>query len=459
MARRDRRRRFVQEAQAASALNHPHIITIHEIESADGNDFIVMEYVRGKSLDALIPRQGLRLNELLRIAIPVADALAAAHARGIIHRDLKPANVMVGDDGAVKVLDFGLAKLMDRRVTPDEQTVTHVGRRPERARTIAGTAAYMSPEQATGGKVDARSDIFSFGAMLYEMATGTRRVRRGIRRRHACRGASGAAEAADAAVTGAAARARAADSALPPEGAGAALSDDARREHRAAGDQGGVGLGRSRAHRPLPPAPASRRRGHGVAAAIVLVAAAGWLLRPRAAPDRRRCGTCRSRVSMARALAAAVSRWRTGGVFVGQRRRARGRAGATHFDIYLKLVGASDVRRLTTDPGGNWVGGWSPDGRQIACCRVGPHGGTDLTLISPVTGTERKLVGFRSGGPPLAWSPDGRDHRRRRVSAPAGGGIYFIPVDGGEPRLVWRNPRPQSFVSPALRPTAIDWPT
>ena len=88
----------MQEAQAASALNHPHIVTIHEIESDGGIDFIVMEYVRGTSLDALIPRQGLRLNELLRIAIPVADALAAAHARGIIHRDLKPANVMVGDE-------------------------------------------------------------------------------------------------------------------------------------------------------------------------------------------------------------------------------------------------------------------------------------------------------------------------------------------------------------------------
>ncbi len=107
-----RRRRFVQEAQAASALNHPHIITIYEIDTAEAHDFIVMEYVRGKSLDALIPRQGMRLSDALRIAIPVADALAAAHARGIIHRDLKPANVIVGTDGAVKVLDFGLAKLV-----------------------------------------------------------------------------------------------------------------------------------------------------------------------------------------------------------------------------------------------------------------------------------------------------------------------------------------------------------
>ena len=112
MADADRRRRFVQEAQAASALNHPHIITIYEIESADGNDFIVMEYVTGKSLDALIPRHGMRLNDVLRIGTAVADALAAAHARGIIHRDLKPSNVLVGGDGAVKVVDFGLAKLL-----------------------------------------------------------------------------------------------------------------------------------------------------------------------------------------------------------------------------------------------------------------------------------------------------------------------------------------------------------
>src|SRR3954469_6023914 len=109
LADEDRRRRFVQEAKAASALNHPHIITIYEIESADGNDFIVMEYVRGESLDGLIFPPGMRLSEVLRIGIAVADALAAAHTRRIIHRDVKPANVIVGTDGAVKVLDFGLA--------------------------------------------------------------------------------------------------------------------------------------------------------------------------------------------------------------------------------------------------------------------------------------------------------------------------------------------------------------
>ncbi|HEU0108770.1 MAG TPA: serine/threonine-protein kinase, partial [Vicinamibacteria bacterium] len=176
MADEDRRRRFVQEARAASALSHPNIVTIHEIESADGVDFIVMEYVPGKTLDTLIPRQGMRLGEVLRIAIPIADAVARAHAAGIVHRDLKPGNVMVGPDGAVKVLDFGLAKLASQEEagSPEHETRTKDGDagRLSRPGTVAGTAGYMSPEQATGRNVDARSDVFSFGAMLYEMVTG-----------------------------------------------------------------------------------------------------------------------------------------------------------------------------------------------------------------------------------------------------------------------------------------------
>src|SRR2546426_5941873 len=110
----ERKRRFVQEAKSASALNHPNIITIHDISSDNGVDFIVMEYVPGKTLDQLIPRKGLRLSEALRYAVQIADALIAAHAAGIIHRDLKPGNIMVNPNALVKVLDFGLAKLTDK---------------------------------------------------------------------------------------------------------------------------------------------------------------------------------------------------------------------------------------------------------------------------------------------------------------------------------------------------------
>ncbi len=112
LADEGRRKRFVQEARAASALNHPHIVTVHEIESAEGVDFIVMEYVPGPSLAVLIPKTGMPVRDALKIALPIADALTAAHARGIVHRDVKPANVVVTRDGLVKVLDFGLAKLV-----------------------------------------------------------------------------------------------------------------------------------------------------------------------------------------------------------------------------------------------------------------------------------------------------------------------------------------------------------
>lgn len=165
----ERRARFVQEARAASALHHPNIVTIHDINSSEGTDFIAMEYVKGRTLEQLIKLRGLKLSEALKYATQAADALARAHAAGIVHRDLKPANVMVGEDGQVKVLDFGLAKLLDTASNEGEETqlLTAEG-------SIMGTVAYMSPEQAEGKRVDARSDIFSFGAMLYEMVTGRR---------------------------------------------------------------------------------------------------------------------------------------------------------------------------------------------------------------------------------------------------------------------------------------------
>ena len=171
VAEEARKQRFIQEAQAASALDHPNIIVIHDIAIDMGRDYLVMEYVPGKTLDALIPRTGMRLGELLKIAIQVAEGLSAAHGAGIIHRDLKPSNIMVSENGLVKILDFGLAKLTERReVTEDDSTLTQNPK--TEAGTVMGTAAYMSPEQAEGKHVDARSDIFSFGSVLYEMVTG-----------------------------------------------------------------------------------------------------------------------------------------------------------------------------------------------------------------------------------------------------------------------------------------------
>jgi serine/threonine protein kinase len=161
--------RLIKEARAASALSHPNIITVHDITCDGDVDFMVMEFVAGKTLDQLIGRTGLKLNDTLKYGAQIAAALATAHAAGIIHRDLKPGNVMVAEGGLVKVLDFGLAKLAEPATSEvaATQTRTEVG-------VIVGTAAYMSPEQAQGKKLDARSDIFSFGSVLYEMVTGQR---------------------------------------------------------------------------------------------------------------------------------------------------------------------------------------------------------------------------------------------------------------------------------------------
>ena len=171
-----RKRRFVQEAKAASGLNHPGIITVHDIDQADDVDFIVMEFLAGKTLNRLIPRHGMRLKEALKCALQISEALACAHSAGIVHRDLKPGNIMVSEQGLVKILDFGLAKLSEMAPASQEEQEEGDDTRTTAPLTeegkIVGTFAYMSPEQLEGRKVDARSDIFAFGSVLYEMVTG-----------------------------------------------------------------------------------------------------------------------------------------------------------------------------------------------------------------------------------------------------------------------------------------------
>ena len=172
----EHRRRFLQEAQAASALNHPNIITIHDIVSDGEIELMVMEFVAGKTLMALIPKGGLRPPLALQYAVQMADALHVAHNAGIVHRDLKPGNIMVTDSGLVKILDFGLAKIADPGpISGDDDNTRSIASAPLTVEgSILGTVSYMSPEQAQGKKVDTRSDIFSFGAVLYEMLTGDR---------------------------------------------------------------------------------------------------------------------------------------------------------------------------------------------------------------------------------------------------------------------------------------------
>jgi len=172
MASEERRMRFEREAKAVAALNHPNIVVIHSVEESEGTHFITMELVKGKTLRELIPKKGMELNKFFEIAIPLADAVSAAHERGITHRDLKPDNLMVSGEGRLKILDFGLAKL--------KQEFAEVGlselptQSPTQEGRILGTVAYMSPEQAEGKQIDHRSDIFSIGIILYEMITGQR---------------------------------------------------------------------------------------------------------------------------------------------------------------------------------------------------------------------------------------------------------------------------------------------
>src|SRR6266550_4082583 len=169
----DRMKRFVQEAKAASALNHPNIITIYGFDETESGHFIATEFIDGETLRERIRKASIKPGEVLDVAAQIASALSAAHAARIVHRDIKPENIMIRADGIVKVLDFGLAKLTERRMLsaldPEAATLVPVKTDP---RVVMGTALYMSPEQARGLKVDARTDIFSLGILVYEELAG-----------------------------------------------------------------------------------------------------------------------------------------------------------------------------------------------------------------------------------------------------------------------------------------------
>ena len=453
-----RRRRFVQEARATSSLNHPNIVTIHEIEKDGDVDFIVMELVRGRSLDRLIPKSGMPVADALRLAVPLADALARAHAAGIVHRDLKPANVVVSDDGVPKILDFGLAKLLQSEDVAEADTATEVTADGPLTQpgALSGTAPYMSPEQATGKKVDGRSDVFSFGSVLYEMVTG-RRAFAGPSRQ----------ETLQAVISGEPTPPRAVAPAVPPELEKLilrCLRKDPDRRFQHVSDLK-VQLeevreeSRSGSH-PSSARPPRRGLAWVAAAALLLVLGVGaWLAwndrtrmpEPKLQPVTTMSGS-ESYASFSPDAQQVAFCWEGEG-------RAQGAAPSK--DIWVKFVSGMEVRRLTSTPDDDWTPSWSPDGSRIAFVRV-PSGTTiDSTggvyVVSPLGGSERRLGDFRAGFSQLSWSPDGRFVAARRARAAGetareASGIYLLPADGGAPRSLTTPPDPGWDKHPAFSP-------
>jgi serine/threonine protein kinase len=386
----ERKRRFIQEAKAASALNHPSIITIYDIDQADGVDFIAMEYVAGKTLDELIPRKGMRLSLALKYAVQIADALARAHGAGIIHRDLKPSNVMVDEHGLVKVLDFGLAKLTEAAGPEAETAATRTG-----AGTILGTAAYMSPEQAEGKHIDTRSDVFSFGSMLYEMLTGQRAFRGDTR----------------ASTIASILR----EDPKPISQVSEGLPRDAEKivrrclrkdpvqrfQHmddlKVALDELKEESDSGELPHTVPIAKGGRRTlawAAGGTALLILAALSVRLylskpsapaVQPRVSPLTANAGDEREPSFSPDGNSVAFS-WN------GEKQ--------DNYDIYVKLIGPGTPLRLTAHPAMDCSPAWSPDGRWIAFLRILPADVTAVLLIPALSGPERKI------GEVTVWSVD-----------------------------------------------------
>ena len=411
LATPDRRRRFVQEAKAASALNHSNIIHIYDIDEVEGELYIAMEYIAGSTLDRAIAREGLTVPEALGYAVPMANALAKAHAAGIVHRDFKPSNIMITADRTVKVLDFGLAKLTEDG-DPDAAARTLEG-------TVLGTAAYMSPEQAEGKPVDARSDIFSFGAVLYEMLTGQRAFRGETRM------ATITSVLRDEPKPPSHFRAG-----VPPELeriiARCLRKDPARRfQHM---EDLRVALEEVRdeclPHPALPPAgpaPPFHRAPRWLAVAVVLALAAiavllwhsiGW------APNRLLPGVDTAQVTTTPGVAIGASFSPDGKRIVYSSNREG------WFEIYTRPLSPGGAEhQVTTDGYQNTDPAWSPDGKLIAYHSVARHG---IWILPLEGGAPRQITLFGSSP---AWSPDG-SQLAFRSSEPSSLAASDWPGDG-----------------------------
>jgi len=398
----ERLRRFKQEARSASALNHPNILTIHEVGEADGRHFIATEFIDGETLRASLTRTGsMEAGEALHVATQTASALAAAHEAGIVHRDIKPENIMLRRDGYVKVLDFGLAKLTQTAdphgAAPSGPAVSAAAR--TQSGMVLGTTQYMSPEQAAAGIVDARSDIFSFGAVLYEMVTGLRAFQ-----------GSSPMETVAAILTREPAPLPAA---IPSDLAKVILrclrKDPARRYQTMADlkvaledleqESGAVAHVRQ--------APLRRPWIWAVMLPVLLAGGFfGWRAwRGAKTSEPLTAVPLTSLPGVVRYPSFSPDGDRVAFTWTGAER--------DNPDIYVQQIGEASPVRLTRDPGNDFSPVWSPDGRWIAFLRSRSEASkSELRLIPSLGGPERKVteILLRAGTfvtpPHLAWCPD-----------------------------------------------------
>jgi serine/threonine protein kinase len=426
--------RFQREARATSALNHRNICTIYEVDEQDGRLLIAMEYVAGKPLDQFVGPNPLSVDELVSYAVQATDALAAAHAAGIIHRDVKPSNIMVGADGQLKVLDFGLAKI-EHREPKAWQTLTNPG-------VVMGTVRYMSPEQALGREVDRRSDIFSLGVVLYELATG----------QPPFPGDSSPA-IIDAILHSVPTPLRRLNPRLSPHMARIiekALNKDPNLRYKTAGE---MRADLERAIRsPKWTSEANVVRKNRLKwlialASLVLIAtlASRWrFVRaiPTAGADSR-IVPLTSDPGFQESPALSPDGKRVAYTWDGEK--------GNNSDIYVKAVdGGGGPLRLTTDPAYDGGASWSPDGRNIAFGRR-RQDHIEILSVPAFGGPERKLGETRSNG--ISWSPDGKFLAVVDQETPDKPlSISLLSIETGEKRRLTSPPRDARDELPKFAP-------
>jgi len=445
-AQPERRERFEREAQTIAALNHPNIVTVYSVEHAADTYFITMEYVDGPTLAETIPKGGLPLRRMLTIAIQIVDAVSAAHERGIVHRDLKPANVMVASNDRVKVLDFGLAKLRDAAeaslaATQPTRELTAEGR-------IVGTVAYMSPEQAEGKTIDARSDIFSLGILLYQMATGDQPFK-----------GETSLSILTAVIRDTPRTLSEINSAIPRDLSRIVrhclVKDPARRYQSAIDlrndlEELAQSLDSGELTAPTVNAPAARRRAPFAAMTIAAVAVGGLMAalwsRAAFAP-----GPIAPPTSTHRRVTQAEGVERFSSISPDGKWVVYSGAGATRPapDLYLQSVTGQTAIALTKDAsGGDTMPAFSPDGESIAFRSERDGGG--IFVMGRTGESVRRLT--TSGYYP-AWFPDGRQIvYSTDGSGPEGrtrfGELWVVATSGGEPRRLFAGDAVQPRVSP-----------